>query len=789
MAKRYKFGGQEIEESQAQELKKLATLGKIGLIDDRTARGLVTETLMRKPSRYETMLRSGSTAGNTTSSPQTQRGYTGQDYLRNQMNKTSSPSGVNTASSGRDYFFKNQGVFAEGGILTPGSFGRDLLEGIVSIPRTKLINPAAAISQTLLSGKPLSTGPRDIDKVSEALQRELQAGRITPQQYNQQLQEATKTMSTKPLAEIAPAIQSARPVAVSQREADRYMANPAFEGLKGGAEIASFAIPGTGVSRLAVSGALQGFGSAEPGSEIEGALTGSLFGGGIGVGSKILGGVASRIANRTKGTGEKLVRAGKKAQTTPFAIDNLDILAKEGVEATGQNAQRIQNSALESIRKYAKTSKKGTTPYNVTNSIREATEAIAKESEPAYAAIKGEILLPDTIARIKKTGVFTNNPNLLKPGSFANKVIDDLTDNLGTRANAATLRKEITRLDSLRNKFGTDAISTERDQVLKDTAQVLRDELSLLIDRSPVSQEVKERALGYTQQLRDLSIVGKVARSKSGKDKMYVGIGPVGDQVPTGNVISRIATRSGQGVEAVGRGLSGLSDAGSRIPQVSLPNFMRPLPNAFTGPGLASRAVIQGQINPSIPGLPQPEGEPVPYTEEGYGTEGGGLGSDMAYYEQLKSAIFEDVITGAMDPLDGERMIKMIEMQQGSGGNNYTDKQVNVLNAERSLVDLKNRYDRAVGTSFGQGRLGGTLSNLVGSVTELAPEVSSYNKLRTSIRSQLARALGEIGNLAQAEQEAVLDAIPQITDGPEEARLKWEYIFDMLEGTKANMGI
>lgn len=100
--------------------------------------------------------------------------------------------------------------------------------------------------------------------------------------------------------------------------------------------------------------------------------------------------------------------------------------------------------------------------------------------------------------------------------------------------------------------------------------------------------------------------------------------------------------------------------------------------------------------------------------------------------------------------------------------------------AEAVLDELLQDYQDAGG---GQGRIGGTIANIGGTVG-LNDQASIFNQRREAAMSLLARALGEVGVLTDQDIKRALGNVPKITDNPEEARGKIEGIYNLLAQLK-----
>lgn len=99
--------------------------------------------------------------------------------------------------------------------------------------------------------------------------------------------------------------------------------------------------------------------------------------------------------------------------------------------------------------------------------------------------------------------------------------------------------------------------------------------------------------------------------------------------------------------------------------------------------------------------------------------------------------------------------------------------------ALQGLAQLRQLFSSAGG---GQNRLPGILGNVQGKLGGNS-KADSYNKIRDSLTTSLARAFGETGVLTDQDREVYKQALPRLEDTPEEAAIKLQYLEDMLAGS------
>lgn len=94
--------------------------------------------------------------------------------------------------------------------------------------------------------------------------------------------------------------------------------------------------------------------------------------------------------------------------------------------------------------------------------------------------------------------------------------------------------------------------------------------------------------------------------------------------------------------------------------------------------------------------------------------------------------------------------------------------------------------DKYTSKKLAKGRLGGVLATIL-AATGFNPDLVDYQTLRESIKPQLAKGAGDVGNLAIQEQQAAIKQIPTEFSTPEEAVLQFATArkkFNLPEGKK-----
>lgn len=251
-----------------------------------------------------------------------------------------------------------------------------------------------------------------------------------------------------------------------------------------------------------------------------------------------------------------------------------------------------------------------------------------------------------------------------------------------------------------------------------------------------------------------------------------------------GRLAGSVLRQAGEGFPVIGnvarRGATAARDvAGNIMERTGLGNTVQNIisnPQAMQTIGTAARLLPIGLMGEAQQG--QAGTNLMPFSES---TLIDDRGTNNLQNENFKNILAMAVLSGEIEPSVANTAISLLGLDKQK----TTDANVAKLNtAERTLGRLKNMYDE-VGYS-GEGvlsRLGGGIRSTLGSIG-LSSDVNAYNNLRESVKSQLARALGETGNLSDSDKRDVIEAIPSIGDTPQEAQNKWDYIFGVLYDAK-----
>lgn len=136
-----------------------------------------------------------------------------------------------------------------------------------------------------------------------------------------------------------------------------------------------------------------------------------------------------------------------------------------------------------------------------------------------------------------------------------------------------------------------------------------------------------------------------------------------------------------------------------------------------------------------------------------------------------------NTLLSAYESVFGEEETKLTEDQR---------KQLAGLSKAQDIVEMLSReiYDNlGVEEDATKARISGASRKLSAKIGR-DEKVSSFSKVRYGLRTQMARALGEVGNLSEPEQKAALDLLPDITMSRKEIDENVRLIKEILDQAK-----
>lgn len=779
MAKRYKLNGQEISKDQYDQLSTINTLGKSGFLTMSSARPYVAQILLTKPNKTQKALEDFATgSGTTTTQPQTNYNQTG--TLPNvKLNNTPKTNGVTNSGTKKEEvgtfgFGSSKGqLFGEGGLLGSGG-----LVDSVSLAFRGIPNNINLLAQTALSGKPLvDSSANGRDNVMEQVYGRLHRGEITREQYARELTDIGKQFGNVGNKEIAAPIQNLRPILMSQEQSTKRAVDP-LTPFKDAATIGSFAVPGggsligAGGAKMIAGGALQGFGLSESGKEIQDTLLGGVGG--------FVGGAALKGAGKLART---IGKVGTGTENSVFKVSE-KLLNKQGRAATPTEKKLVEKELRQLFDESADLLKANgmntRTPRNVLDSASVVRESIEKSIPGVYDRFGATVDKTNIIKTLKdkfrfKSAVMSGDKINLgnEKGQALADIINQLDGEIGPKVRVSDLRSLITNIqDEMANSsFATDSVGRETDKIRRQILEVLKDNMYTLMEQQG-DPALTATAKKMFRDLSNLKVIDNgILNAPAEGIYMNAPLINIGKNLDISPVTSRLKTMFIAPVEKTIGKAGNLNTGG-------VASYAAPRVGSYMATNMGQRPTdnTMGDAMGDSQGTQQLDQQGS--TEIGANNSNTSAGYFTIPYAEtdnteLKSILSQGILAGDITAADAKTYLELM-----GGKGEITKDEMKVNNAAKSLNNLKKLWDDVVENSP-IGRLGGIGTSLA-AMLGADPKAKAYMDIRTSIRAELARVLGEVGNLAQSEQEAALDLVPSIYDTPEEARIKWQGLKDRL---------
>lgn len=453
-------------------------------------------------------------------------------------------------------------------------------------------------------------------------------------------------------------------------------------------------------------------------------------------------------------SGGKLTRLGNSMRANPRGIvQGLD----QGGGRTLSTAQAsAQNAAIDKLSKGTKGLNKTGQFTEVEKELSRLTSQYAKSKEAKRMFGQDNAL--SLMKRVEEN--IANNPNL--KGSLtksSQKTLDNIYDDIAKLGKMTN--KDLIEYSAKVNKNA--ASIANKGQVGSKTVQVWEEV------RNATKSFIDDELLSRSTTNKQLSTLLGAKKSLSKTITRDTGAG-AGQGLTLGRTLSNVL---GQGLEVGGRGAQ-------KLGAVTNTTAARQATRQVGG-----RAVLGGATG----GQPQDEDETLMQAYEqasgemsGYGGMGGQ--EVMAQQPQQPTYSLQQAIADIQrDPKNAKDYMGYYEfINEAQGGGKLTAQekkaQQQAQTALQGLQQLRSLYGSAGG---GQGRIQGIAGNILGKAGG-GSKANSYNQIRRSLTTTLARAFGETGVLTDQDREVYLQALPRLEDNPEEAAIKLQYLEEMLSG-------
>lgn len=546
-------------------------------------------------------------------------------------------------------------------------------------------------------------------------------------------------------------------------------------GAAGGAAIGTALLPGVGtVIGAGLGGLLGGTGGRLAENKIrddeyrlgdalkEGAISGALSGAGAGY-QAIKGGAkgAAALAGSVDDTG-RLASAGGKLRTVQRGI--VPGIDQGGGRALSTKAAFAQNSAIDDATKGFKGLTKGSQFTQVEKKLGDVTKAYKLTPEAQSLIDEDEIF--KLMQNIE--GNIGNNASLRGRLGSAQGVLDNVYDDLSkmsgkSRGDFVDFAAEVNKkASSIVNKGNVGSKEVQVWEEIRNATKNLIDESPSFADKSGLNKQLST-LMGAKQNLSKTITRDQGAGASQG--------------LTVGRLASNIA---GSGADILGRGLQAAGRATTGVPaQLVKGTGTRGVVNNMVGGTAVPQEVDTTLYGPQAQGMPMDGAMVDPTTLE--------QPDQMAM--QSPYTLEQALADIQRDPTNQADYMKYYDfVNEATQGGKLTAQekkaQQQANTAVQGLSQLKSLYSQAGG---GQGRLRGIAGNVLGKGGQNS-KANSYNQIRNSLTTTLARAFGETGVLTDQDREVYLQALPRLEDNPEEAAAKLQYLEEMLAGSQPGLG-
>jgi len=561
----------------------------------------------------------------------------------------------------------------------------------------------------------------------------------------------------------------------------------------------------------AVSGVFGGVGPAFQGARGLGALAKASGTKGIGQGAKVLSGMSDDAARAA--AGKAIAKGGAKAGRAISGGEVLD-LASAAKQTAGRNAsERIGNSwyrstlGIDDIVQPGKT--KPNTIFKADDLAGEARK-IGLKGSPAdmqrQAAVQYGRFNKQVSAELAKSTTKRSSKELYD--NAVKEVSEKLPisiDGVPVRDELGRTLSQITKL-SKNGKVDATAIHAFKNSLNVDNAfKKLSGELA-----SPLSaKETVDLALWKEADnwIKELAPAAKeLTTSQSRLYGLAQGLGRMtrtpGDPTSIVELGARVASPSIRKVQnAAGRGLMNVGSAQASLGKA--PGYIGPIAKGTVARGVANQFMQPVAQDPTQEQNAQ-AGNGMQIVDNGvltpdalYGSAAWNTPQDATtavagqdtQAPQSSYSLEHAMADISRDPKNAAQYRWVYEQSQKQDkGTQLTAQekksQKQAQTALAGLGQLKQLFSQAGG---GQDRLPGIFGNVQGMVGKNS-KAESYNKIRDSLTTALARAFGETGVLTDQDRAVYKQALPRLEDTPEEAAIKIQYLEDMLAQSSQSSG-
>lgn len=210
-----------------------------------------------------------------------------------------------------------------------------------------------------------------------------------------------------------------------------------------------------------------------------------------------------------------------------------------------------------------------------------------------------------------------------------------------------------------------------------------------------------------------------------------------------------------------------------------LPGYDLKLGSAVKVPNTTYNTIL-GQMNKPNKSLEDIEAESAAKAR-GYSSEW------VQYIEAGEEPVFKNVVTGEVSPtIPQGSKFKTSAIPISPAMRDRTVRAEKLSEMYKVIDFFEKKINEIPGGKGLAGRVKG-LEVKAGAFLQTNPKAAAYISSLEGLRSQIARGLGEVGNLAEHEQEYAINLLPQITDNLETRQARLQNFKDYIATKLGNM--
>jgi len=555
---------------------------------------------------------------------------------------------------------------------------------------------------------------------------------------------------------------------LTQEEEDQLKADPLKVGLKSGAGVAAYGIPGGSKAatvggrivgagaKSALSGTLAGFGASEDDEELMSALKGAglgfLIGGGIQAGGEAVGAI-------------KTAKLGKGGKARKY-------LAKQRGEAIGLDPNKIAKSTRNSISSSTKADEVIDNYFKNMDDLGYSTRTSNIASESADKAIdlySGEF--GELLRKADGSTVFTSDNTL--------NILDNVENVVGGNKsvmNNSTVKELFGDLYSLGDNYKPSQLNAVREKarqminwsrssskmpITERGTKAIFDSIDDFF-KSPEGLPTSSDILG---KMRDIYTVRPYIQGKAQLgDVIKLGTASTNVNLPTLGINEAIQGGIGKAAQGLPSGGAGTGTSGGILSNL-IPGMAKATQRvgpAIAGQMVGQQAPMEQQIQPQ--GLDQSQGQ----------------GITNQNLQEIQFAMAQAIMSGQISATEAEAILGLLGMGGTSGGGSQTESQMDYATAASAL---EQSY-RVLETTGGAGKI----PTALGGISEFFGGTTASTEYSASLEIATALIRKALIGAGQTEIELKNLNLPTPNDEPAVAKMKIESILPILRQRAGGQG-